>query len=111
MYKVKALKTFRDKSKKMIPKGKVFKTDDHYAKLLIGYKLVKMIAIIQEKVVKVVERRKIVETKAKTVYKKKIIEPEENKEEVSPITTDPFKPEKKRYKRKYIRRSTKDVSI
>ena len=108
MYKLKALKTFQDKHKKLIPAGKVFKTDDHYAKLLIKFKVVEVIAIIQEK--------------AKVIYEKKIIEPEKNKEEmeeikvelgevgilvetegkkkakkIEPITTDQFRTKKRKY--------------
>jgi len=78
MYKVKALKTFQDRNKKMIPKGKTFKADDHYARLLINYKLVEVITIINEKPKGVI---RIAKEKSKEVYKKKIIEPEKNKEE------------------------------
>lgn len=110
MYKVKALATFQDRKKRLISIGRIFDTDDKYAKRLIGYKLVEVISITKEQP-KVIKEVKM---KAKEVYTKKIIEPEKNKEEekVEPkkelvdVPDEGFEiPKPKKKKRKYTKRS------
>ena len=83
MYKVEALKTFQNKDKKLVQKGKIFDTDKKYASQLVNYGLVKILQIEEDKPevpkVKKTERKytkKIVER-----YQKKIIVPKENKDE------------------------------
>lgn len=109
MFKLKTLITFRHKDRKIRRKGKVFdEKDNKYVEVLIGYKLVEVIAVIAEKA------KEVIKKKAKEVYKKKIVEPEKNKEEkvytggkpedssveekeeIKPITTDQFKTKKRK---------------
>ncbi len=86
MYKLKTLISFKHKDGKMRRRGKIFdEVDKKYVDRLIGWKLVKVVAIIEPKK----KVRKKVE-KAKEVYKKKIVEPEKNKD-LKPITTGQFK--------------------
>ena len=113
MYKLKTLISFKHRDGKMRRRNKVFdEADKKYAGRLIGYKLVKVVAIIEPEIPKK-ERKKVME-KAKEVYKKKIVEPEKNKEEkvytggkpedssveekeeIKPITTDQFKTKKRK---------------
>ena len=69
----------------MIRRGTVFdEKDERYVGKLVGWKLVKVVAIIEEP-------KKV---KSKEVYVKKIVEPEKNKEkkaEDKPVTTNQFK--------------------
>ena len=114
MYKLKTLISFKHRDKKMRRRGQIFdEVDKEYVGTLIGYKLVKVVAIIEpKKIPKKVVVKKV--EKAKEVYKKKIVEPEKNKEEkvytggkpedssveekeeIKPITTDQFKTKKRK---------------
>ena len=86
MYKVEALKTFQNKDKKLVQKGKIFDTDKKYASQLVNYGLVKILQIEEEKklvekseIIKIEKPRRKYTTKVVDKYQKKIIVPKENK--------------------------------